>query len=319
MNTPVVFLVFNRPEPARRVFERIRQARPPKLLVVCDGPRAHVPTDAGRVAEVRGIIAKGVDWPCEVLTHYAETNMGCRERVRSGLDWAFSIAQEAIILEDDCLPDPSFFPYCETLLERYRDEPKVMHIGANNFQGWRRPTQDSYYFSKYNHIWGWACWRRSWQKYDYNLASWTRPGVRERISLSFDSDQEKEYWLAKFDGITQQFDQVTTWDYQWTYTCWLHEGLSICPATNLVTNIGIGIDGTHCGDDAKKLLVPARSIKTIRHPATLQRNIKADQFTFDLVYPYRDPNPYKRAFYSARIALGAARKKLLGSLFSRKK
>ena len=319
MNTPVVFLVFNRPEPARRVFDAIRKARPPQLLVVCDGPRPHVPTDAQRVAEVRKIIAHGVDWPCEVLTHYAETNMGCRARVSSGLDWAFSIAQEAIILEDDCLPDPSFFPYCEALLERYRHDPKVMHIGANNFQGWRRVTKESYYFSKYNHVWGWACWRRSWQKYDHTLESWKRPEVRERISRSFDSEEEKEYWLEKFDWITQRFSEVTTWDYQWTYTCWLHEGLSISPAKNLVTNIGIGGDGTHCGDDAKKLLVPARSIKSISHPAVMQRNVEADRFTFDLVYTYREPNPYKRAYYNARIALGAAKKRLFGDRSSRGK
>src|SRR6266404_4767750 len=131
--TPLAFIVFNRPDLTAKVFERIREARPEHLLVVCDGPRKDVATDAQRVAEVRALIANGVDWPCKVVRNYAETNMGCRERAASGLNWVFSLTEEAIILEDDCLPDPSFFPYCEEMLERYRDTPEVMHINGTNF------------------------------------------------------------------------------------------------------------------------------------------------------------------------------------------
>ncbi len=311
-------MVFNRPETTARVFESIRQARPSRLLVICDGPRSHVPADAGNVAQVREIIDRGVDWACEVLTNYAPQNMGCRDRVASGLNWAFSVVEEAIILEDDCLPDPSFFPYCEELLERYREDERVMHIGSNNFQGWRRRTKDSYYFSKYNHIWGWATWRRAWQKYDATVASWTQPGIRERIIRSFDSDAEAEYWLDKFDWISGRFEEVTTWDYQWTYSCWLNEALSISPARNLVTNIGIGNESTHSGEYAKKMQIPARHLGKLRHPVSLERNVAADRFTFEFVYTYQDPNPWLRNYYRAKIALGSAKNKLLAALFPRK-
>ena len=286
MKTPVVFLVFNRPEPVRRVFERIRQAQPPQLLVVCDGPRTHVPTDAARVAEVRAIIANGVDWPCDVRTNYAEKNMGCRERVNSGLDWAFSLVEEAIILEDDCLPDPSFFPYCETLLERYRDEPKVMHIGANNFQGWRCRTTKSFFFSKYNHIWGWATWRRAWQLVDKDAASWKNPELRAKIERSFDTPEEKAYWSPIFESITSPETRPNTWDYAWMLTCWAHEGLATYPAVNLVENIGFGGDATHTQEgDARQL--PALPLGKLSFPRKIVRNVSADRFTFHTVFLLR--------------------------------
>ncbi len=308
MKTPVVFLVFNRPEPTRRVFERIRQARPPQLLVVCDGPRAHIPGDAERVAQARAIITQGVDWPCEVLTNYAEANMGCRERVNSGLDWAFSVVEEAIILEDDCLPGSSFFRYCETLLERYRDEPRIMHIGANNDQGWRRRTTRSFYFSKYNHIWGWATWRRAWQLSDKEGACWKNPEQRARIERLFDSPEERAYWSPIFDSLTSPETRPNTWDYSWMLTCWGHGGLATYPSVNLVENIGFSGETTHVwGSSARQ--IPARSLGKLSFPRKIVRNVAADRHTFRTVFLLRAPFP-QSLWNHARILGGALKKNI---------
>jgi len=278
MNTTVVFIVFNRPEPARRVLERIRQARPPQLLVVCDGPRAHVPTDAGRVAEVRELIAQGVDWPCEVLTNYADCNQGCRERVISGLNWAFSLVEEAIILEDDCLADPSFFTFCDAMLARYRQDANVMHINGTNFLASRWRPSTSYYFSKYVWVWGWATWRRAWQQYDPTMASWeTRlPALEER----FDSGGERAFWISTFNQARADWTAADTWDFQWMYTCWTLGGLTVVPSVNLVENLGFGLDATHTTSPQAHLHLAASPLQITTHPRTMARSRLRDHQMF---------------------------------------
>ena len=309
LHTPVVFMVFNRPEPTARVFESIRQARPQRLLVICDGPRPHVPADAGRIAQVRGIIEHGVDWPCEVLTNYAPTNMGCRERIFSGLDWAFSQVEEAIILEDDCLPDPTFFSYCETLLARYRDEPRVMHIGANNFQGWRVRTPHSFFFSKYNHIWGWATWRRAWTLIDKDAACWKDPQQRAPIERSFDTPEEQAYWSRIFDSLTSPETRPDTWDYSWMLTCWAHNGLATYPALNLVENIGFGNDATHIQENNSRQL-RAHPLRRLAFPRKIVRHTAADRHTFRTVFLQQAAFP-QSLINRARIFGGRIKKLIL--------
>ena len=241
LRTPVAFLIFNRPDTTRRVFAEIARARPPKLLVVADGPRANRPEEAQRCAQARAVIGR-VDWPCEVETHYEETNLGCRRRVSSGLDWVFERVPEAIILEDDCLPSQSFFPYCEELLERYRDDARIGMISGDNFQRGRRAGSGSYYFSKYTHIWGWASWRRAWRHYDVTASLWPEllgSGLFERMTLP----GERDTWRAAFEGI--HAGRIDTWDYQWTLACWCHSMLSVMPQVNLISNIGFGEQATH--------------------------------------------------------------------------
>lgn len=171
LNTPVAFIIFNRPDTTRRVFEMIRQAQPPKLLVIADGARENHPSDRQNCAAAKGIIAE-VDWDCEVTTNYSDRNLGCRDRLASGLNWVFEQVPEAIILEDDCLPHSSFFRFCEEMLLKYRNDNRIMHIGGNNFQMQKSRTNDSYYFSRYNHCWGWASWGRAWQHYDVDMKLW---------------------------------------------------------------------------------------------------------------------------------------------------
>ena len=163
LNTPVIFGVFNRPESTRRVFEAIAQAKPRQLFVFADGPRSTA--DAAQCAQTRAIVEQ-VDWVCDVHYHYSETNLGCRERFKSGLEWAFSEIDEAIVLEDDCVPDPTFFVFCQDMLERFRHDPRVMMVCGTNYLGHWKEDRQSYHFSHFGTVWGWASWKRAWALYD---------------------------------------------------------------------------------------------------------------------------------------------------------
>jgi len=245
LTTPVAFLVFNRPDTTARVFAAIRQARPAHLLIIADGPRATHADDGARCAEVRRIVA-GVDWPCQVEHDYADANLGCRRRVASGIDWVFSRVKEAIILEDDCLPDPSFFRFCQELLDRYRAELRVTSIcGANHLGSWKDDTQ-SYHFSLYGGIWGWATWRRAWQFYDIDIPLWRDPQSRRRIHDVLGGGSLYHLRAAEFDRVAE--GKVDTWDYQWSFAQLMQSGLTLTSAVNLVSNIGFNAEATHTVD-----------------------------------------------------------------------
>lgn len=242
LTTPVALLVFNRPEQTARVFAAIRAARPPRLLVVADGPRRGRPDDPERCAEVRRIVEQ-VDWPCELLCNYSEENLGCKMRVSSGLDWVFGQVEEAIILEDDCLPDPTFFRFCQELLHHYRDDERVMTIcGTNLLRAWKTDIQD-YHFSHNGCVWGWASWRRAWQYYDVKMSLWRDPAIRAKIRNILGNDHFYRQKALEFDRVVS--GSVDTWDYQWSFAQLVRSGLAVIPATNLVSNIGFGADATH--------------------------------------------------------------------------
>lgn len=277
LKSPLVFLVFNRPETTIRVFEEIRRVRPPKLLVVADGPRVNRPGEAEQCKAVRAIIDT-VDWPCEVLNNYADTNLGCKRRVSTGLDWVFTTVEEAIILEDDCLPHPTFFRFCEELLERYRDDERICMISGDNFQQGKRRIQDSYYFSRYTHIWGWASWRRAWKHYDINMDVW--PEIRDRGWLCeiLHNKRVTSYWRNIFERVYK--DEIDTWDYQWLFACWVQNGLSILPNVNLVSNIGFNIKATHTSTQDKfGNMKTEPMIFPLTHPLFILRNAQADRYT----------------------------------------
>lgn len=174
---PIIFMIFNRPDTTKQAFETIRAAKPKKLLVVADGPRPGKPGEADKCAATRAIIEE-VDWDCEVHRNFSDMNLGCRQRVASGITWAFSLVDKAIILEDDCLPSQSFFRYCAELLDRYEHDDRVMMVSGNNHLFGHTDVAESYYFSRYPHCWGWATWRRAWMKYDLNMSQW--PELRDR-------------------------------------------------------------------------------------------------------------------------------------------
>ena len=286
LKTPVCFIIFNRPDVTEQVFQKIRQAQPPKLLVIADGARANKAGEEEKCAATRAIINQ-VDWECEVLTNYSDINLGCRKRIYSGLDWVFSQVEEAIILEDDCLPHPSFFRYCEELLENYRHNSRIMLVSGQNLQFGQKTRSYSYYFSRYNHCWGWATWKRAWQYYDDTMALW--PQVRDENWL-FDILQDEQafrYWSATFQGMYEGFD---TWDYPWLFACYINQGLSVLPNINLVSNIGFGKEGTHATDSNSILSnIPVEEIQfPLKHPPFIIRDILADNFT-------------ERTFYSGTL------------------
>ncbi len=309
LKTPIAFIIFNRPDLTSIVFERIREIQPEKLFVIADGPRPSHPEDNSKCKATREIIDKGVDWACQVFRDYSKVNLGCKMRPASGLNWVFSQVSEAIVLEDDCLPSLFFFKFCEDLLIRYRSESRIMHISGDNFQGWRKRGKYSYYFSKYSHIWGWATWRRAWRLYDLQLKSWSDPESRKIIDSVFDTDEERKYWTKIFNDTHDNFEKSTAWSYSWLYTCWINQGLSVCPAINLVENIGIGSDSTHTNKEAERLRTPAKSLRNIKHPSTITRHIKADKYTFRYCFALEELQPFKRIYYILKIQLGRIKKK----------
>jgi hypothetical protein len=280
LTTPVAFIIFNRPDTTERVFAEIAKAKPPKLLVVGDGARVSREDEAAKVAACRTIIER-VDWPCEVLTNYSEINLGCKVRVSSGLDWVFEQVEEAIILEDDCLPHSTFFRFCEEMLARYRDDQRIGMISGDNFQFGDARNQDSYYFSKYAHIWGWATWRDRWQSsYDFELKKW--PLVRDGRWLQdlFSNKYEATYWEQIFE---QTFcGKIDSWDYQWFFANLIEGRVSVAPNVNLISNVGFG------RDDATntKLISKEADIATspitfpLLHPSFIVVNKMADDFEY---------------------------------------
>lgn len=275
VRAPVAMLVFNRPEKTARVLDAIRLARPKRLLVVADGPRPSRPEEASRCAQVRALFDR-IDWPCEIERDFADENLGCRRRIASGLDWVFARAEEAIVLEDDCLPDASFFPYCDALLERYREEPRVMAITGDNFHGQRRYGAASYYFSRYMHVWGWASWRRAWRRYDVTLSSWPAQRRTSWLVDTVGSRAAARYWTPILDKT--HAGSIDTWDYQWTYAIWAERGLVATPNVNLVSNIGVGPDATHTVAGGPPVEFPVGRMEfPLTHPASLLADEAADR------------------------------------------
>ena len=283
LNIPVAFIIFNRPDTTARVFAEIAKAKPPKLLVVGDGPRANRPGETEKVAAARAIISQ-VDWDCEVLTNFSDVNLGCKYRPASGIDWVFEQVEEAIILEDDCLPDPTFFRFCQELLERYRYDQRIGMISGNNFQFGRRRNDDSYYFSKYVHIWGWATWRDRWQdSYDIELKKW--PVIRDGGWLAdmLGNKKEVESWMKVFESAYQ--GEIDAWDGQWMFASLLEGRSNAMPNVNLISNIGFGADATHTFGDSDLANVPVdKMLFPMVHPVGVFKNLQADLFTAQLYF-----------------------------------
>jgi hypothetical protein len=293
MNTAVALIIFNRPDTTEQVFAEVARARPPKLLVVADGPRTERPGEAEKCAQTRAVIER-VDWDCEVLTNYSEVNLGCQLRPASGLDWVFQEVEEAIILEDDCLPDPSFFRYCEELLERYRTDERVTMISGDNWQFGRKRTSYSYYFSRYTHTWGWASWRRAWRHFDLEMKLWATLRETSWLSDIFADEAQVAYFRSCFDAAhTRQLK--TVWDYQWFFASLTQNGLAILPNTNLISNIGFGDDATHTKDLSAMARVPVREmVFPLEHPPFVWWQREADRFTFREIFSPAPPGLHQR-------------------------
>ena len=248
LDTPILLMIFNRPDTSDRSFEVVRKMRPKQLFICADGPRRDRPDDTAKCEKARAI-AERVDWPCVLKTLFQNENLGCGLGSVTGINWMFEHVDRGIIMDDDCLPHPSFYYFCQELLEKYKDNPKVMHVSGNNFQEGKKRGKASYYFSHYTHNWGWATWRRAWRLNEFESVG---PELRRHI-----------------------------WDKQWLNSVRKHDGLAILPNVNLVSNIGWGEDATHTSGDSEFTDMPAQAMHfPLMHPKRVRRSISADYFTY---------------------------------------
>lgn len=282
LKTAVLFLVFNRPDITAQVFQVIRNAKPARLYVAADGPRANREGEVEKCAKVREIVT-AVDWSCEVKTLFREGNLGCKHAVSGGITWFFEHEEQGIILEDDCLPHLDFFRFCEELLERYVDDERISVITGNNFQDGQRRGDASYYFSKYNHCWGWASWRRAWKHYQGNLPFWPDwSPSNEWLAINPDP-VERRYWTKIFEAV--RAGKIDSWAYPWTGSVWYHGGLTATPNVNLVANIGFGADATHTASaDSPLAGMATHKLANLTHTNMVQQDMAADRYVFDHVF-----------------------------------
>jgi hypothetical protein len=282
LRSPVVLLLFARPDTTARLVELVRAARPPLVLVVADGPRADRPGEADLCEATRELVER-TDWGCEVLTDYADENRGMKRRIETGLDWAFGQVEEAILLEDDCIPHPTFFRFCDELLERFRDEPRVLSIAGGRL-GPGATDGASYRFSRYQHIWGWATWRRAWGLHDPLLARWPELRDSRWLDRLLGDRRTVEYWSYAYE---QTHTRRHTWDHAWQLAAWLAGGLSVIPSRNLVENVGFRDDAT---TTRPEFLIPLFAEPAVamdfplRHPPAVVRDAEADRFLEEALF-----------------------------------
>jgi len=279
MDTPVLLIAWRRPQTLRQVINAIRPVAPTRLFVACDGPNEERRGEAEKVSATRDVIEQEIDWSCHIERLYSDVNQGCRLGVSRAITWFFEHVEEGIILEDDCVPHPDFFPYCQTLLERYRVDTRVWCISGINYQNGNWRGSGNYYFSRYNHCWGWASWRRTWQHYDSKLSQW--PELRESGYLRniFEDPIERAYWTQIWETLFLQ-GYPDTWDYQWSFVCFINGGLTALPNRNLINNIGFGEDATHTFSGSANTHV-SLGIDSNLCPSFVLRDVAADRFTFN--------------------------------------
>jgi hypothetical protein len=283
LRTPVALMLFARPDTTARLLELVRAARPPLVLAVADGPRKGVPGEAGLCAETRRLVAEA-DWGCEVRTDFADENLGLRRRLESGLDWVFAQVEEAIVLEDDCIPDPTFFRFCDELLERFRHEPRVLSIAGGCFHP-GSAHGPSYRFSRYQHIWGWATWRRAWRHYDPLVARWPELRAGGWLEDVLADPLAVQYWTWAFEQAHRP--ESPAWDWAWQHAAWLAGGLCVVPTRNLVANVGFRADATNTRPERhdERLTPPAVPMDfPLRHPGAVVRDEEADRRVEELVF-----------------------------------
>ena len=276
--TPVALFIFNRPETTARTFAAISAARPSKLLLVADGPRPSVSTDELNCQAARAIV-EHVNWPCVVERHFSDVNLGLRSRMSSGLDWVFQRVDRAIILEDDCIPHPSFFNYCGELLQKYHDDTRIISISGDNYQEGNWRGDGTYYFSKYPTCWGWASWRRAWNMFDLSMSKWPQFRDSGALKSACSDPVEYQYWHSCFERTFA--GENNSWAYAWVFAAFANYCLSPHPNQNLISNIGFGSGGTHTTADSPLANLPTFDIGKTRHPSYVAPHFDADLFEFD--------------------------------------
>ena len=294
MKNSIALIIFNRPDTTQRVFNVIREAKPKKLFVIADGPRLNVPGDKDKCIKTRNIINQ-VDWDCEVIKRYSDTNLGCGLSPSNGISWVFDQVDKAVFLEDDCLPDLSFFQFCDELLEKYENDERIMMISGTNILGEWKSQSQSYHFAYYSYIWGWASWKRAWNFYDYNISEWSKPEVKALIKKMINDEEQFTRLERSFNSVVSEGNEKSVWDYQWAFARFKQAGLSIIPSKNLISNIGFSKDATH----TKSLVMGVSNLeaKTIQFPM-----IEPPAITVDREFDNRHSQIFRRKTIWKRLA-----------------
>ncbi|RTL55840.1 MAG: nucleotide-diphospho-sugar transferase [Sphingobacteriales bacterium] len=272
MTTPILFLIFNRPELTKITFSKIKEQKPSKLYIAADGFRENKPGEKELCDLTRSIVIDNIDWECEVHTLFRNENLGCGKAVSTAISWFFEHVEFGIILEDDCYPDNSFFSFCQQMLLKYQYHDSIMMVNGTNLLLNKINISDSYYFSRASLIWGWATWRRAWEKYDFNLS---RYKDHNTVGLN-------KWFLFIFNEMLNH--RIDTWDYQWFFSIWFNNGICITPKVNLITNLGYGKGSSHSFIKPwwlNKLVYG--SIEDINHPTEIKVNFNADDYVLNHV------------------------------------
>lgn len=293
MKSPVLCIIFNRPETTRKVFDVLKKVKPPKLYICAEGPRDNKPEDIELCKESRAIYDK-IDWECDVHKYYREKNSGgCGPGVSGAITWFFENVDEGIILEDDIVPHPDFFAFCDDMLERYRDNSKIKCVcGYNIFFDGIREYPYSYYFSHYMHVWGWATWKRTWEEYEYSLIKVPRKKFENAVRKLPILKESKRGIMSNYEVMASD-NPIDTWDFQLLFSTILHKGLNIIPTTNLCQNIGCGVEqATHTiAFDETIYNHVGSTIYPLSHPDKITQNKRLDKITFSY---WMKSSPQKR-------------------------
>jgi hypothetical protein len=279
-NTPILFIIFNRVRTTPVAFEAIRKMQPKYLFIAADGPRIDKPGEAELCRQTREMVMSKIDWPCEVKTLFRDENWGCGKGVSDAISWFFNQVEEGIILEDDCVPHPSFFEFCSVLLDRYRNNDKIMHIGGNNFQSGQKRGDGDYYYSFFSHNWGWASWKRAWKYFEYDLVN-QKNTIQKIYNPQFKKNKAFLHFLDnRFNEVKMPQNHI--WDIQWHFSIIKNKGISITPNINLVQNIGFGEDGTHTlREEEWNTNNIAQSLKSFNQPSVIKIDKDADHYTME--------------------------------------
>lgn len=304
LEVPILFIIFNRPETTKVVFDAIRHVKPSRLYIAADGPRQHVTEDVDRCEETRRVVSS-IDWDCRVFTLFGNKNLGCGKGVCEAINWFFENEEEGIILEDDCLPAPAFFQFCATLLHHYRNDTRIMGIGGNNFEGAKEDEFEySYRFSTIISIWGWATWRRAWMLNDYPMAHYAKITERKYLKASYDTIYEQDFYHYVFEKMHLGDDTTNShniWDFQWQFACKINSGLLLIPTRNLIVNIGLGKDSTN-----------TKNAKSPGHDLSLESlDFPLTHPDFMMVDHTKDSELFNRVFTSPSSRLKSHLKNLL--------
>ena len=314
--TPILFLIFNRPEVTYKVFQEIKNQKPKFLFIAADGPRNKVDADKRKCKETRDIVLEGIDWDCEVKTLFRKKNLGCGKAVSSAINWFFENVEQGIILEDDCFPERSFFNFCDVLLEKYKYEEQVYAISGDNFHKGIVRGDGSYYFSHYAFVWGWATWRRAWMMYDYYLEDLNNFKNNNIIDSIDRGKNFKTYWYDIFEKVSNE--KIDTWDYQWIFTIWNNKGKVIVPNINLISNIGFGKDATHTTKTNPLANLETFDIGNIRHPKNVAVHKQAHKYDTEMVFNILPGKNLLNQFFSGKNKLLSSKRIVDSTIFKKK-